>query len=155
MKTIQLSYVCDSAVNDTEAIHSSEQAARLLRGTFRAGEIQMQEHFKAMFLRTDSRVLGVQTIAMGGTRQMVVDAKVLFSAALLAHAEAIIICHNHPSGSIKPSMEDLRLTQKLVDGARLLDLIICDHIIITEDDYYSMGDHGHITNRWGAYIHKD
>lgn len=156
MKTIQLSYLCDSAVNDTEAIRSSKQAAKIFRETFRNGEIQMQEYFKAIFLRTDGRVLGIHTISMGGMRSTVVDAKVLFSAALLAHAEIIILCHNHPSGEAKPSGEDLKLTQKLVDGARLLDLTVADHIIITEENYYSMGDNGHIVADWrNIQIHKD
>ena len=155
MKTIQLSYLCDSAVNDTEAIRSSEQAAKIFRETFRKGEIQMQEYFKAIFLRTDGRVLGVQTISMGGVRSTVVDAKILFSAALLAHAEMIILCHNHPSGDIRPSREDLRLTQKLVEGANLLDLTVAEHIIITEDNYYSMRDNGHIMSEFGIKIHKN
>lgn len=156
MKTIQLSYLCDSSVNDTESIRSSEQAAKIFRETFRNGEIQMQEYFKAIFLRTDGRVLGIQTISMGGMRSTVVDAKVLFSAALLSHAEMIVLCHNHPSGDLRPSMEDLRLTQKLVDGARLLDLTVADHIIITEDNYYSMSDNGHIVSGCrNIKIHKD
>lgn len=155
MKTIQLSYVCDSSVNQTEAVCSSQQAAKVLRDSFRKGEIQMQEYFKALFLRTDGRVLGIHTISMGGMRSTVVDAKVLFSAALLAHAETIILCHNHPSGENRPSPEDLRLTKKLAEGAKLLDLTICEHIILTEDGYYSMADNGQVMADFRHSIHKD
>ncbi|MBD5131913.1 MAG: JAB domain-containing protein [Clostridiales bacterium] len=156
MKTIQLSYLCDSAVNETDVIFSVEQAVKTLRASFKKGEIQMQEYFKAMFLRGDGHVLGIQTLSMGGTRITVVDAKILFSAALLAHAEAIILCHNHPSAVVHPSPDDLRLTQRLVDGARLLDLTIADHIILTEDSYYSMSDNLQIVDGINRVrIHKE
>lgn len=155
MNTIQLSYVCDSSVNETDSIQTSKQAAQIFRESFRKGEISMQEYFKALFLRTDGRVLGIHTISMGGMRSTVVDAKVLFSAALLAHAETIVLCHNHPSGDKRPSPQDLRLTKKLADGARLLDLTVCEHIILTEESYYSMCDNGQVEADFYHPIHKD
>ncbi|MNE89583.1 hypothetical protein D3C80_1870030 [compost metagenome] len=79
---------------------------------------------------------------MGGASGTVVDAKIIFVAALLSHASAIILCHNHPSGSLKPSEPDLRLTKQLKEAGRLLNIDILDHLIVSSEGYYSFGDEG-------------
>jgi len=72
----------------------------------------------------------------------VADPKVIFKAALKACESGIILCHNHPSGELDPSNEDLALTKRLVDAGKMLDLKILDHLIICNDGYYSFGDEG-------------
>ena len=64
------------------------------------------------------------------------------SKRLDRRASAIIICHNHPSGQLRPSEEDLRLTKKLVEGGRLIDITVQDHLIVTSGGYYSFADNG-------------
>jgi DNA repair protein RadC len=72
----------------------------------------------------------------------VADPKVIFKEALDRRASAIVLCHNHPSGQLRPSEEDIRLTRKLVEGGRLLDISVYDHLIITDSGYFSFADNG-------------
>jgi DNA repair protein RadC len=76
---------------------------------------------------------------MSGT---VADPKLIFVSALKAAASYIILVHNHPSGNLKPSSEDIRLTNRLVEGGKLLDLLVVDHLIITIEGFYSFCDGG-------------
>ena len=87
-------------------------------------------------------MLGIVHISSGGLSGTVADPKVIFTSALKACASGIILCHNHPSGELDPSNEDLSLTRRLVDAGKMLDLKILDHLIISEDNYYSFGDDG-------------
>ena len=73
---------------------------------------------------------------------LIIDPKLIFSAALKATASSVIICHNHPSGNLKPSQADIRLTQKLVKAGEILELSVLDHLIITKEGYYSLADEG-------------
>lgn len=134
-------YVSD-CTTATEKIDGSHDAAAMLRSTFESGEIEMQEYFKVMYLNKAKRIIGVHTIAMGGIDRMLVDARIIFGGALTAKATGLILCHNHPSGSAKPSPEDIALTRKLTDGAKLLDMRVLDHIIITTDNHFSFADEG-------------
>ncbi|MNR20246.1 hypothetical protein D3C85_1370780 [compost metagenome] len=72
------------------------------------------------------------------------DSRVIFSIALKATATSIILAHNHPSGNLRPSNEDVRLTDKLKQGAKLLEIVIHDHLIITENGYFSMAEEAYI-----------
>lgn len=134
-----MSYVSDSARPKTK-INGSAESAEMLRQTFEPGEIEMQEYFKVMYVNRAMQIIGVHTVSMGGTSMCAVDAKIIFGGALTAKASAIVLCHNHPSGDARPSIEDDKLTRKLYDGAKLLDLRVLDHIIITTDNYFSYAD---------------
>jgi DNA repair protein RadC len=72
----------------------------------------------------------------------VADPKVIFKEALDRRASAIVLCHNHPSGQLRPSEEDIRLTRKLVEGGRLIEIAVQDHLIVTSGGYYSFADNG-------------
>ena len=101
-----------------------------------------QEEFWLMLLDRGLRLIGTKRISIGGVHGTVADPKVIFRVALEAGASCIAVAHNHPSGQLRPSEEDLRLTRKLVDGGRLVDIIVQDHLIITGSGYYSFADHG-------------
>jgi DNA repair protein RadC len=103
-------------------------------------KINLLEEFKIVLLNRANRVLGMITLSQGGVSGTVVDPKLIFVAALKAAASYIVLVHNHPSGNLKPSTEDLRLTKKLVEGGKLLDLLIVDHLIITNEGFYSFCD---------------
>ncbi|MEO6520366.1 MAG: DNA repair protein RadC [Mucilaginibacter sp.] len=100
------------------------------------------EEFWIMLLNKGNKVLGTHLVSKGGMATTIADPKIIFQVALEHHAASIILSHNHPSGSLKPSAEDLNLTKKLTAGARLLDLVIFDHLIITDHSYYSFADEG-------------
>lgn len=90
--------------------------------------------------------MGIVTLSQGGVSGTLVDPKLVFVSALKARACAIILGHNHPSGNLTASKSDIALTEKLELGGNYLDLKILDHIILTDDDYFSFADNGLIPN---------
>lgn len=102
----------------------------------------MVELFYIILLNRKNLVLEVICISQGGMASTVVDGKVVFKRAIESNAQAIILAHNHPSGNTSPSEADKRLTKKLVEFGNMIDLPILDHIIYTENGYYSFADSG-------------
>jgi DNA repair protein RadC len=101
-----------------------------------------QEAFWIILLDRRSKVISLEEIHIGGMAAMVVDAKIIFQRALERKACSIILSHNHPSGSPSPSMEDIRLTEKIKAAGNFIDIKVLDHIIIGEGAYYSFADEG-------------
>ena len=106
-------------------------------------DIFLRERFKVLYLNRANRVISVYEISSGGISGTVVDSRLVFAPAIILGASTIIVAHNHPSGQKRPSQQDIHVTKKLVSGARLLDIKVADHLIITgEDGYYSFKDEG-------------
>jgi len=99
---------------------------------------------KILLLNRANKCLGIFTVSQGGTTSTEVDAKLIFATALKCNAINIILAHNYPSGNLSPSGADTQLTKKLKEGGKLLNIDVLDHIIITEDGYYSFADEGKI-----------
>lgn len=123
-------------------IKNSQDAYALLMTIWNAGTIELREEFKVLFLNTANRVLGVYKLSLGGVTGTVADPRLLFAAAVKANASSLMIAHNHPSGNLKPSQADKELTQKIAGGAKLLDMKLLDHLVITTDGYFSFADEG-------------
>lgn len=104
--------------------------------------ITIFESFFVVFLDNSLNVKGYLKVSQGGLTQTSVDVRILFQAALSCLSTGIIISHNHPSGKLIPSEADKRLTEKIKEGCKLLDITLFDHIIITEESYYSFADEG-------------
>ncbi|MHA7130260.1 RadC family protein [Algoriphagus namhaensis] len=102
------------------------------------------EHFYLILLSRTNQVLRKEHVSQGGTSGTVVDPKVIFKTALEHLAQSIILVHNHPSGQLKPSQQDLRLTERLVKVGKELDLPVLDHLIYADDGYFSFADEGMI-----------
>lgn len=105
------------------------------------------EEFWAIFLSNRNKVLGRQRISMGGITGTPVDLRILFRGAIESKAVSLMVAHNHPSGSLKASREDKELTQKILEGGKLLDIKLQEHIIVAigphgKTDYYSFHDNG-------------
>lgn len=105
------------------------------------------EEFWAVYLSNRNKVLGRQRIAMGGLTETSVDPRIIFHGALECKAVKLMVVHNHPSGSLKPSSEDRRLTQRLAEAGNLLQIKLLEHLIIAlsangKADYYSFNDNG-------------
>jgi DNA repair protein RadC len=98
------------------------------------------EEFWILLMGQSNKVLGTHLVSKGGTAATIADPKVIFKTAIEHNASSIILAHNHPSGSLKPSQQDLDLTKKIAAGGRLLEIKIFDHIIITDEAYFSFGD---------------
>jgi DNA repair protein RadC len=101
-----------------------------------------QEEFWAIFLNQRNRVVHVECVSKGSMTATVVDPKRVFRLALEVNSVRIIVAHNHPSGNLHPSDEDERITKKLRHAGALLDCQVLDHLIITDDGYYSFADEG-------------
>ncbi len=100
------------------------------------------EEFFIILLSRNNEILEVQKISEGGQSGTVVDPKKVFKIALSRQANAIILCHNHPSGNLQPSQQDKDITKKLQESGVLLELKVIDHIIVGKGNYYSFADDG-------------
>lgn len=100
------------------------------------------EEFYAVFLNRANEIVKTKQISIGGLSGTVADGKVIFKAALEEGAHGIILIHNHPSGQLKPSDADKALTKKMVEFGRYIDLPILDHLIFTDNGYFSFADQG-------------
>ena len=98
----------------------------------------------AVFVNQASRVIRKVRISSGGFASTIVDVRVVLKEALLCEAACMILCHNHPSGNNKPSMEDDKLTQRLKEAAQAINIKMLDHVIICSDSYYSYADEGRL-----------
>jgi DNA repair protein RadC len=117
-------------------------AYNLLIENWDTGKIDFVEQFKVLMLNRANKVLGIFEASTGGVSGTVADPKIIFAAALKSNACSIILSHNHPSGNLKPSEADLRLTKKLKEAGTFMEQPVLDHIIITSESYLSMADEG-------------
>ncbi|KYG76751.1 RadC family protein [Roseivirga echinicomitans] len=101
---------------------------------------QPVEQFWVIMLKRNNEVIQKRVISLGGVSGTVADPKVIFKKALEDLASGIILVHNHPSGNLKPSQADIKLTEKLKNAGELLEIPVLDHIIFTDDGYYSFAD---------------
>lgn len=100
------------------------------------------EEFWILLLNRANRIISKEQISKGGTAGTVVDAKIVFRIALEKQASSMILCHNHPSGNLRASQADLALTKKLVEAGKQLDIMVLDHLIVTQSGYLSFADEG-------------
>ena len=143
---IKLVYTPTTVRRSDAHITSAAMAAEICRAAFPEGEIALREIFLLLMLDRRCRVIGHNIVSSGGMTKTVVDPRLLFITALAAVSSAIILCHNHPSGSVEPSQEDIQITKRIQDGARVLEIALLDHIILSGEPgssaYYSFADNG-------------
>ena len=104
--------------------------------------ISYKESMYILLLNRANRVLGYHLLSQGGTTGTVVDMKVLLQLLVKSNAHSFILAHNHPSGNTLPSAEDQRLTKKVKEASKLLDIQLLDHLILSADSCLSMADEG-------------
>lgn len=102
------------------------------------------EEFHILLLTRSNGIIGSERISVGGISGTVVDGKIIFKKAMDRNASSIIMIHNHPSGNIKPSEQDVRLTKRLLEFGKLIDLPVLDHLIFTDNGYFSFSDEGQL-----------
>lgn len=100
------------------------------------------EEFWMLILNRANHVKGKVLISRGGQSGTVVDLKIIFKIALEHHASNLVLIHNHPSGNLKPSTEDLKLTKKIVEAGKMMEIPILDHLIISDRSFFSFADEG-------------
>lgn len=121
-------------------ITSSKDAFDLLLPNW--DRIDYEESFYVILLTRGNTVLGVSKISIGSVSGTVADPKKIFQIALAANAAAIILCHNHPSGDLRPSSNDNLVTKKCQEAGKFLELPVLDHLILSSDSYFSYADEG-------------
>jgi len=124
---------------DKILVQSSGDVAGFLQAKL---QDEQREVFAVLFLNRANKVNHFEIISEGGITGTVADPRVILKRALEESAVNLILCHNHPSGSLKPSRADEQLTSKIRDAARLLDIQVLDHIIVSERGYFSFADEG-------------
>lgn len=133
-------YAVTREVNNIK-ITRSQDANEIIRKIFPVS-ITDREAFVALYLNNGNRTIGFGICSIGGYTSTLVDVRILLKEALLASATGILLCHNHPSASLKPSLADLSITAKVKKASELMDIKLLDHLIITEDAYFSFADEG-------------
>ena len=121
-------------VPEKAQISKNEDTFRILHPFL--GDLQTEE-FWAIFLNQNNRVLAKTKLTSGGINQSVVDIRTLFKEAIENFATGIIIAHNHPSGNLKPSQDDLTITKQIAEAGKILQIKLLDHVIITQDSWFS------------------
>ncbi len=118
-------------------ISSVVDAYKLILSSWNENTIELQEEFKILLLNRSNEVLGIYPLSKGGITGTVVDVRLIFAVALKCSATGIILCHNHPSGNLKPSGADIALTKSIKKCSDFLEINLIDHLIITRNGFYS------------------
>jgi len=139
---VELIYKSKVKASKRPKITSAKEAYQVLIKAWDENKIEFVEQFKVLFLNKANKILGIYDVSTGGISGTVADPRVIFAAALKANCCGIIISHNHPSGNIKPSRQDEELTQKIKQAGQLLEIKLLDHIIISNEGFYSFTDEG-------------
>ena len=139
---IEISYRPVRKLSSLPRIKTSGDAYRVFMISWDKAKLEFVEQFKVMLLNRANRVLGICTISTGSSTGTIADPKLIFGVCLKANACNLILCHNHPSGSLTPSKSDDLLSQKIKEGGRLLEVAVLDHLIVTNEGYYSFADEG-------------
>jgi len=141
---IQLTYKNKINKKDRIKIKSEKDAIQVLRNIYDKNTIDYIETATVLLLNNANEVLGWCQISTGGTNATIVDSKVIFQLCLNSNAASFILCHNHPSGNINPSENDIDITKKLKSGAKILDIAFHDHIIISSSSHNSLSKMGYL-----------
>jgi DNA repair protein RadC len=139
---VEVSYKSKIKPADRPKLNSSKSTAEYLRSVWNDDRIEHIEEFFIILMNRSTEVIGWCKVSMGGVAGTVCDPKVIFQLALGTNASGIILAHNHPSGSTKPSEQDVACTKALVSAGKVLDIKVFDHIILTAESYFSFGDEG-------------
>jgi DNA repair protein RadC len=118
---------------EKKSIQSPEDAAKIMMDYLRGTD---REHFVGMYLNTTNALITIHTISIGILNSSLVHPREVFKMACMVNAAAVIVCHNHPSGNIEPSAEDLSITKQLVEAGKILGIPLHDHIIVTDGNGY-------------------
>lgn len=144
---VRVTYQAKTNETDHPLVNSSEKAERVFRQIWDEETIEFFEEAFLLLVDNNACVMGWYKVSQGGMTGTVVDPRIVFATALKGRANAIILAHNHPSGKLKPSQADLRLTERLFAAGQALNLPLLDHLILAPDGgYFSFADEGLINH---------
>lgn len=140
---VSLSYRPVIKASQRPLVKCAQDAYDVLMGFWNVDKIELCEQFCMILLNNKCRVLGIVELSSGGYTATVVDIRMIFGIALKACACSIIVAHNHPSGDLKPSSQDISSTVKLAAAGKILDLPLNDHLIVCPEGFKSLRDEGY------------
>lgn len=138
---LKISYTPKVKPSDREKIGNSQDSYKILTPLF-ADWLEYKEVVWVLYLNQAHKVVGAMKLSEGGIAGTVVDQRILFEGALLCHASKIILSHNHPSGQLQPSQADKEITNKIKEACTIMDFVLLDHLIMSNEGYFSFADEG-------------
>jgi DNA repair protein RadC len=138
---ITVSYKDNVKASERAVIKNSQDAAKIMAVALE-NCMEHHEEVYALFLNRANRVLGISRIAQGGISEAAVDIRIILQTALKVSASAVMLSHNHPSGSNRPSSQDIKQTKNIQAGCNAIGIQLLDHLIVTEETYTSFADEG-------------
>lgn len=139
---IALTYDKKVKRSELEIISVAKDAEKVFRKIFDADTFDWIESMVMICLNRNNKVIGFYKVSSGGVSGTMCDPKVIFTVALNCGASSIMLAHNHPSGNVKPSQADILVTKKIKSAGELLEIHLFDHLILTNDSYFSMQEEG-------------
>jgi DNA repair protein RadC len=131
------------SIKDRPLITNASDAVEVIKLVIDMQRIALQEQFIVIYLNQANKVIGTMNVFSGSIKSTVIDIKLILASGILLMSSGIIVAHNHPSGNLKPSREDLALTKRLSTALQYMEMKLVDHFIITpDDDYLSFANEG-------------
>jgi DNA repair protein RadC len=131
------------SIKDRPLITNSSDAVEVIKLVIDMQRIALQEQFIVIYLNQANKVIGTMNVFSGSIKSTVIDIKLILASGILLMSSGVIVAHNHPSGNLKPSREDLALTKRLSTALQYMEMKLIDHFIITpDDDYLSFANEG-------------
>lgn len=124
---------------EKDLVSSSSDVARYLQARLKDYQ---HEVFAVLFLNRSNKINHFEIVSEGGITGTVADPRIILKKALEENAVSLVLCHNHPSGSLRPSRADEELTHKIKEAAKYFDIKVLDHLIVSDEGYYSFADEG-------------
>lgn len=148
LKVAEVSLVYKTKVKASERprIKCSKDVYRLMKQVIGEDIINHHEEVWVMLLNLSNRVIGVSRISSGGINSAIVDVRLILQVCIKANASNFVLVHNHPGGGNKPSPQDDAITEKVFIAAKYVDIKLYDHIIVTDEEFYSYADKGRSGN---------
>ena len=133
-------------------LSNSQQCHPIIRNLIETHGQSDREQFCVVLLNAKNEIIGLNIVATGSVSSIHLHPREILKPAILANASAMILCHNHPSGNISPSAEDIALTKNLVRAAKIIGIQIHEHLIVStfDDKYFSFADNGMIKEAYDA-----
>ena len=125
------------SITNMSAVKSCTDVVKIFRKLISEEKIDFKEFFLVALLSQNNYILGVSKISTGTTSKTIVNTKEILQLAIKTNASSVILCHNHPSGSLEPSSNDIELTKRIKDACELCDIALLDHVILTTEGHSS------------------
>lgn len=139
---VQVIYKPKFKISTRPVVKKSADTYQILLQCWDMDQIQLKEQCKVLLFNRANRLLGIHELSSGGIAGTVADPRLIFSVALKTNSSSIIMAHNHPGGDLVASTNDIYLTQKIKEAGAFLEILLLDHLIITNEGYLSMADQG-------------